>query len=288
MTTQAPTTAGIPAQAQSDEPATPPAPGEYGSRTVKALEGAWEAIRAAHPEVPHVVMITGRGLQLRGADISVKYGHFGADMWNVKTGRKRRAPELFASGELLSNGGRKTMETLLHEAAHAVAHARKVADTSSDGRYHNKKYVAIAEELGLRGPERPVPIHGWNDCTITDETAQKYKAAIEALDAAQLPYLYDPLAGGAGAAVAAAGDDDQEDQDDEEEAPRRPKKRGNTRFLIICQCTEEGKDGPQPARRIQISRKSWAAGGEDGGLMCGVCKSPFEPAEPIDPDEDDE
>ncbi|MGW3202396.1 hypothetical protein ACWDBD_49520 [Streptomyces sp. NPDC001118] len=293
MTTQAPATAGIPAQAQPDEPAAP-APGEYGSRTIKALEGAWEAIRAAHPEVPHVVMITGRGRNPRG----IKWGHFGADLWTVKGSRKRKAPELFAGGELLALGGRKTMETLLHEAAHAVAHVRKVADTSSDGRYHNKKFVAIAEELGLKGPERPIPIHGWNACAITDATAQRYAEAIEALDVAQLPYLHDPLAillGGGDPSTGeepAGDDDDQGDEDGstgEDEAPRKPKKRGNTRFLIVCQCTEEGKGGePQPARRIQISRKSWLAGGDDGGLMCGVCKAPFEPAEPIDPDEDDE
>ncbi|MBV9024913.1 MAG: hypothetical protein JO362_14260 [Streptomycetaceae bacterium] len=297
MTTQAPTTtADIPAQAQPDDEPAAPAPDhdQHGSRTIKVLEAAWEAIRTAHPEVPHVVMITGRGRNPRG--MSIKWGHFGADMWTVKGSRKRRVPELFAGGELLALGGRKTIETLLHEAAHGVAHVRKVADTSSDGRYHNKRFVAIAEELGLKGPDRPVSVHGWNDCAITDETAQRYAQVIEALDAAQLPYLHDPLAillGGGDPTTDAeptGEDDDQDGDEDEEEAPRKPKKRGNTRFLIICQCTEEGKDGePQPARRIQISRKSWTAGGEDGGLTCYlVCNSPFEPAEPIDPDDEDE
>lgn len=281
MTTQAPATGGIPAQAQPDEPAAP-VPGEHGSRTIKALEAAWEAIRTVHPEVPHVVMITGQGRQPRG----VKWGHFGADLWTVKGNGKRKAPELFAGGELLALGGRKTVETLLHEASHAVAHVRDVKDTSSDYRYHNKRFVAIAEELGLQGPERPDPVRGWNNCAITDATAQRYTDAIEALNAAQLPYLHDPVAivlgGGDPTTLDPTGEDDPD-----EEKPSQPKKRGNTRFLIVCQCTEEGKNGPQPARRIQISRKSWMAGGEDGGLMCRVCRKPFEPAEPLDLEDDE-
>ncbi|MGW2724899.1 hypothetical protein [Streptomyces sp. NPDC001492] len=285
MTSQAPATAGIPAQTQPEQSAAP-APGEHGSRTIKALEAAWEAIRAAHPEVPHVVMITGRGRGTRG----IKWGHFGGDAWTIQGGRRKKAPELFAGGELLALGGRRTMQTLLHEAAHAVAHVRRIAETSSDGRYHNKKFVTIAEELGLKGPEESAPVTGWNAVTITEETAQRYTVAIEALDAAQLPYLHDPVAillGGGDPATGqeAGGDDDQ----GEDEAPRKKTKRGPTRFLIICGCVEEGKGGElQPARRIQISRKSWAAGGEDGGLMCGVCNTPFAPAEPLDPDEDDD
>ncbi|UWS77557.1 SprT-like domain-containing protein [Streptomyces noursei] len=210
--------------------------------------------------------------------------------------RPPQGPELFAGGELLALGGRRTMQTLLHEAAHAVAHVRRIADTSSDGRYHNRRFVAVAEELGLAGPAASVPVNGWNECTITDATAAKYAAAIEALDQAQLPYLHDPLAlliGGADPGTATAGEDgeDEDEDQDPQEGPVRPKKkRGNTRFLITCQCTEEGKDGElQPARRIQISRKAWMAGGEDGGLHCHACASPFTPAEPIDPDgeEDD-
>ncbi|MER6845826.1 hypothetical protein [Streptomyces platensis] len=280
MTQAAADTAEIPAQVRRDEA---PA-GEDGSRIIAALEAAWAAIRDAHPDVPHVVMITGSGRSPRG----IKWGHFGADMWTLKGASRRKAPELFAGGELLALGGRKTMETLLHEASHAVAHVRKIADTSSDGRYHNKKFVAVAEELGLVGPAETAPVHGWNHCTITDATADKYATAIEALDRAQLPYLHDRLAlqlGGAEPGTDAEGDGDEAA---DEEAPRPTKKRGPTRFLITCQCEEEGKGGqPQPARRIQISRKSWEAGGEDGGLYCGVCKSPFTPAEPIDPEGED-
>ncbi len=65
-----------------------------------------------------------------------------------------RAPELFVAGELLAAGGRAVVEVMLHEAAHALATKRGIKDTSAAGnRYHNKRFVAPAAELGLRGPD---------------------------------------------------------------------------------------------------------------------------------------
>lgn len=290
--TTTPATAQIPAQT---EPAEAPAQvsQEHGSRIITALEGAWAAIRAQHPEVPRVVMITGSGQDGRG---SLRWGHFGADFWTVENGQKKgRAPELFAGGELLSLGGRRTMQTLIHEAAHSVAHVRKIKDTSSAGRYHNKRFAKIAEEMGLTPPKQPESVRGFSECLITDATAARYAAAIEALDAARLPYVHNPLAialggGTPGTTSPTGGDGDDEDgqsrgteggQDDEDEgAPQRPKKRPATRFLVICECTKPGKDStPEPARRIQISRATWEFGGEDGGLMCGKCGEPFKKAQ---------
>ena len=53
------------------------------------------------------------------------------------------------SGEGLARTPREVLGTLLHEAAHALAAARGITDTSRQGRYHNKKYAALAAELGL-------------------------------------------------------------------------------------------------------------------------------------------
>ncbi|MFF4709573.1 hypothetical protein [Streptomyces sp. NPDC001297] len=279
-----------------------PANAEHGSRIIAALEGAWAAIRAAHPEVPQVVMITGTGRSTTG----IKWGHFGADFWTVEEGTKKgRAPELFAGGELLSLGGRRTMQTLIHEAAHAVAHVRMVKDTSSAGRYHNKRFAKIAEELGLTAPTQPESVRGFSDCRITDATADRYATAVEALDIARLPYVYDPLAislgGGTDRPVSGGteGEDDDEGNGEEgqpgsggteePEPVARPTKRPPTRFLVICGCTKPGKDGtPEAARRIQISRASWEFGQEDGdddgGMMCGRCGQPFRKAQGDDSD----
>ncbi|MEU0671201.1 hypothetical protein ABZ508_35335 [Streptomyces lavendulocolor] len=297
------TTASIPTQAQPIEPVTQ----EHGSRIITALEGAWAAIRAQHPDVPPVLMITGTGRNGH----SVKWGHFGEKRWTVEGAdfKKARTHELFAGGELLSLGGRATMKTLLHEAAHALAHVRGIKDTSSDYRYHNRRFVKLAEELGLTGPASPASVIGWSDCAITDATAERYADVIAALDAARLPYVHDPLVTAlfGGPAGTTGGQDDEGDDEtgaggeagggDEDPQPTKPKKRP-TRFLIICGCIErddEGrpkldKDGNEkPGRAIQISRKSWefgtVDGGDEGGLMCGRCRSPFRKAQPDDEDQ---
>ncbi|ONI48522.1 hypothetical protein [Streptomyces sp. IB2014 011-1] len=293
------TTTEIPAQAQPVAETRR----EHGSRIIAALEAAWTEIRAQHPEVPTVLMITGTGQSARG----ITWGHFGERRWTVETETGTmagRTHELFAGGELLSLGGLRTMQTLLHEAAHALASVRKVKDTSSDGRYHNRRFVALAVELGLIGPEASVPVHGWNNCTITDAATERYADVIAALDAARLPYVHHPLArvlgqgtrptaggteggteeGGTEGGTAGGGEGQQPGGDD---APQQPKKRP-TRFLVICGCIERNEDGTpklkegqeRPGRAIQISRKSWEFGGDDGGLMCGRCREPFRKADP--------
>jgi hypothetical protein len=61
------------------------------------------------------------------------------------------------------------LEVKLHEAAHALATQRGIKDTSAAGnRYHNKRFAALAAELGLRSPDTPDKITGWSSCTLTD------------------------------------------------------------------------------------------------------------------------
>ncbi|WP_073229313.1 hypothetical protein [Streptomyces sp. NBRC 110465] len=296
------TTTAIPTQAQPVAEISH----EHGSRIITALEAAWAAIRAQHPEVPHVLMITGTGRSRTG----ITWGHFGEKRWTVETSIGNvggRTHELFAGGELLSLGGLRTVQTLLHEAAHALAHVRGIKDTSSDYRYHNKRFVKLAEELGLTGPATPANVIGWSDCTITDAAAQRYATVIETLDAARLPYVHDPIAvmlgkgtrpttggddAGSAGGTTEGGEGEEPGNDEGGEAPQPPKKRP-TRFLVICGCIERDEDGnpkldkdgqEKPGRAIQISRKSWefgtVDGGDEGGLMCGRCKQPFRKADP--------
>jgi hypothetical protein len=99
-------------------------------------------------------------------------------------------PELFMAGELLAAGGRAVLEVMLHEGSHALAVVRSIKDTSAEGnRYHNKRFVALATEMGLRGPDRPEKVIGWSDCRITDETAAAYADVINTIDSARLPFL---------------------------------------------------------------------------------------------------
>ena len=73
---------------------------------------------------------------------------------------------------------------MLHEAAHALADVRGIKDTSRQGRYHNKHFKALAEELGLAVDSHPAI--GWSITTVTDTTAEHYADQLTALAAAMV------------------------------------------------------------------------------------------------------
>jgi hypothetical protein len=125
--------------------------------------------------------------------------------------------------------------------------ARKIKDTSAEGgRYHNKRFVALAVELGLRGPERPANVIGWSDCQITD--------------GARLPYLPDDqIITGGGTTEGEQDGEDGEDQDED-----KPEKRGGRRVAVQCACQ------PKP-RKLHLTPKQL----EDGPVICGLCSAPF-------------
>lgn len=57
--------------------------------------------------------------------------------------------EVFVGGEGLVRGPVEVLATLLHEAAHALADVRGIKDTSRQGPWHNARFKALAEELGI-------------------------------------------------------------------------------------------------------------------------------------------
>ena len=86
------------------------------------------------------------------------------------------------SGEGLQRGPVDVLGTLLHEAAHGLAQARAVPDTSRGGRYHNRRYATLARELGLEVTSvKPI---GWSATTVPDPTAAAYAGQLEELQAA--------------------------------------------------------------------------------------------------------
>ena len=88
-------------------------------------------------------------------------------------------PEVFVGGEGLARGPAEVLATLLHEAAHALAHVREVKDTSRQGRWHNAKFKALAEELGIAVTKDPRL--GWSPTSIPDTTKAEYAQVIEEL-----------------------------------------------------------------------------------------------------------
>lgn len=218
------------------------------SELVAALEVVWEAIQERHPDVPDVMVTLGAGSVgvPRGA---LKLGHFAADRWNTGTGQ---LAELFVGGEGLSRGAESVLATMLHEAAHGVAHVRKVKDTSREGRYHNARFKALGEELGLL--ITVVKGIGWSGTELAPGTAQGYAGEVHGLAAAITAWRY-----AEGYLPGLGGDDQDKDGGGEAGAGGRTKPKNG--LVLVCAC----------ARKIRAS----VSVAELGPIICGVCASPF-------------
>jgi len=168
-------------------------------RLIAALDHAWAAIRARHPDVPEVVMTLGAG-SAGNAPGTLTLGHFAGDRW--QRGDSERLPEMFIAGEGLSRGSLPVLATLLHEAAHGLASTRDIQDTSRQGRYHNTRYRKLAEELGLDVAE--AGSIGWSATTVPGATAGRYTAALTGLTGALVAWRHPTPAAAARAAATRA------------------------------------------------------------------------------------
>jgi hypothetical protein len=144
---------------------------QLGSGLVQALEHAYQAVADVHG-LPDVIFITGAGLEGR----SPKWGHYWHDRW--RDADDGAIPEVFIAGEQMANGAEATFKTLLHEA-------------SKTGRYHNRKFVKLATELGLAWPEGEPPSKtlGFSAVVLTDATKARWAEVIEALGVALAAHL---------------------------------------------------------------------------------------------------
>jgi hypothetical protein len=92
------------------------------------------------------------------------------------------APESLIGETSSACGMGLDFERVLHEAAHAMAAARGVRDTSRGGRYHNGRFLEIAEELGMRyGPVGPA-LGGFSAVTMRPTTRKLYHSGITRLE----------------------------------------------------------------------------------------------------------
>ena len=154
---------------------TPGPDGPAISGIVRVLEDIWRTIRARHGELPAVVIIIASGTERK----QPVWGHHAPGRWQA--GNEQRA-EIMISGEGLRRTPREVLGTLLHEAAHALAAARGIKDTSRQHRYHNTKYKMLAEELGITVTFDPTI--GWSITSVPDHTAEDYADQLAALQAA--------------------------------------------------------------------------------------------------------
>jgi len=158
-------------------------PHRTGSAVVTMMERVWERIRQNHPDLPDMVIVTGSGHDTGG----LKWGHFRAGGWTTRDGEgattTAKMDEMFMAGETLAKGARQVLQTMLHEGAHTLARIRGVQDTSRQGRWHNMKFVGLAQEMGLeyRSSQADKSI-GYSAVVLKDETTEEYADLLDELD----------------------------------------------------------------------------------------------------------
>lgn len=212
------------------------------SAVTKTLEVAWRAVQAKHDDVRDAVMV----IYLHPKND--RRGHWAPESWTVASDtsdedgqpEQDRIDEVHISSHILAQGARSIMETVVHEAVHSVARARGIKDVSRQGRWHNKRFAAIADEFGLI-VERDAKI-GHRTPDLADEAVAEYQEAIMWINEATGD-LFQTM----------------------KPATSKPTKPANTVKLACPTC----------GRFFRIGRKQL----EIGALMCVPCGEEFEEVE---------
>jgi hypothetical protein len=181
----------------------------------------------------------------------LKLGHFAANRWVPAGADSASIAELFVGGEGLSQGAESILATLLHEAAHGVADVRQVQDTSRQGRYHNSRYKALAEKLGLTVTQAAGI--GWSGTSLSAGTAASYAAELAQLASAITVYRY------AEGSLPSSGDGHNGGPAGGLAGGRRGSPKNGV--VLVCECP----------RRIRVSSIVAAL----GPILCGICSTEF-------------
>jgi hypothetical protein len=214
-----------------------------------------------------VVIVTGSGMIG-----PARWGHFRANGWTERSEKDAATNlvlgEMFVAGETLARGAAHTLETMLHEAAHVLATIRNIKDTSRQGRWHNQKFRALAEELGLEYEKTSAhPQVGFSEVILTPGTSEQYATVIDELDQAirltvELPAFLRPVPGDTGDNASAGAGESMGHHHG-----RRPRAKGSgstsNNVKATCGC-------PEP-RIIRASRKVL----EGPQITCEECGEAF-------------
>jgi hypothetical protein len=220
---------------------------------ISALADCWSAIRARHPEVPGVVILPAPAQRGR---LNV-LGHFAPIRWKTRRAEDLLLHEVVVVAEHLDRTAEDIFETLVHEAAHALNFARGIHDCSPTSQYHNAKFKASAEELGLEVAK--VPNYGWAYTVLAEGTKAYYVSVVDALGQTLVhrrkPVLVIvPTAGPSGGGQSP---NDATDDPDGDEPQGRSRK-------AICSCA--------PPYIIRVSKKVIGA----TVIRCDTCGQPFQ------------
>ncbi|MFF9915936.1 hypothetical protein [Streptomyces sp. NPDC013457] len=156
------------------------------------------------------------------------------------------APESLINETVSACGPGPSFERLLHEAAHGIAAARGIRDTSRAGRYHNLRFLAVASELGLEHPAEVHPNTGFSLTRMLPETQRLYRPTI-----ARLQIALDAHSESA----------HKERSDFLGPAARFGDSGGGTRVKVVCGC----------GRNLRVVRSILVK----APILCGRCEEPF-------------
>lgn len=141
---------------------------------IQALSAIWRTIRLLHPDVPSVVLIPAPAAKKN------VLGHFAPLRWrpNVATSEVTTLHEVVVVAEHLNRGAEEILETLLHEAAHALNFERGIKDCTAS-QYHNARFKGAAEEMGLTVCQ--VRHYGYAVTALAEGTVEDYHDEVERL-----------------------------------------------------------------------------------------------------------
>jgi hypothetical protein len=98
----------------------------------------------------------------------------------ISSDAKASLSEVLITEEGLTDQAAQVLATLLHEAAHSVAWQRSIKDTSRQGRYHNRGFQTVAEEVGLQVQRDSA--FGWTRTSLRTSTVAAYSEVLSELE----------------------------------------------------------------------------------------------------------
>lgn len=208
---------------------------------IEALARIWSRIRVHHPDVPGVILLA---IPSPRRELNV-LGHFAPLRWRGKQQGDARHHEVVVVAEHLDRTPAEILGTLLHEAAHALNFERGIKDCTTS-QYHNRRFKAAAEELGLVVETMAHYGHAYTKPLAA--TLARYEEDVHILSEA-LIHRAKPLAA-SGVSPPKGGSDDTEDD--------KPTYRNRK---AVCQCPFI----------IRVAKSTL----DQTVIRCDTCREPF-------------
>ena len=153
------------------------------SGIVTALEEAHASIREKTGAPRATILVTRKTGRTMGHFTHAKIWKAGEEQFH----------EIMVSANYFERGARAVLGTLLHETAHSLDLQAGIQGVTGDG-YHNKKFKATAEALGLTISQAQGI--GWSVTEVSDECAERWADELALIENA-LALMADSEAGGA-------------------------------------------------------------------------------------------